>query len=183
MSFENETPFKRTGSIRNAMNRFRSSMRNKFGFTSVRVTKSEKNQQKRKQMQQENSLQPPPTVAEDECYETYNYKGNAKDVARRFVNISRHKAQETYVAAKLVLKLKKADTPNVSSDEGDGLDSARDFLGNYRFSFSDDDDVFPVHKNERYIGASRPPEEKPLMGDANSPHLRVKSDTDNMASF
>ena len=165
----NDSRFKRSGSIRHAMNRFRSSMRKKFAFASVRVTKSEKNQQKRRLAEQQNKFKSPP-VTEDENYETYNYKGNARDAARRFVNVSRHRVQETFVAAKIVLKLKQSDTPNPSSDEEEGPDGTQNFFEGYQLSFSDEEDLFPIHRNERYIGpneTSDPKQNTPNIVDQN----------------
>ena len=149
MSVENDTSFKRTGSFRVAMNRFRSSMRKKFSYTSVRITKTEKNVQAQKYKNQMDSLQLPIT---NEDNQTYNYKSSARDVARRFVNISRHKAQETYVAAKLVLKLKKSDTSNVTSDEESEV--GNDFFEKFCLSFSDDEDISPTIENEQLISVN-----------------------------
>ena len=115
------------GSVRSAVVRLRSSVRKNFGRMSL-------NRSRRKQMRPQ-SMMLPPTQDENVETETFRYRGSVKDAARRFVNISRHKAQETFDAAKYIIKKKKKES--CSSEEGDD-----GFLDDYCFSFSDSEDVF-----------------------------------------
>ena len=141
MSFENTSNFQRAGSIRSAVVRFRSSMRKKFSRSTFSTSRSRNNPDRRRNPKPIKPLEGRVTDEQDHEYETY-YRGNVKDVARRFINISRHKAQESIVAAKVMLKIQKPDTPTVTSMDVDDED---DFFGGYRLSFSDNeehDDVF-----------------------------------------
>ena len=119
----------------NALSRVRKSLRKHFLRRSLKETKAPKWTDNKRMVQSEkNQSRKQDAYAENEV-ESFGYRGNAKDVARRFANIGKHKVQETYAAAKFILKRKSRNSTEIE-------ETFDECYKDYNFSFSDCDDAF-----------------------------------------
>lgn len=127
----NTKKIKSKNNSKNSIYDLRISIRNRFGRFSIKYQKPKQWNLKKRVVQSERKPQTQDTSCDSEK-ESIGYRGNVKDVAVRFANISKHKVQETFTAAKYILKRKSHKSSNF---EG----TFDEYYKDYRFSFSESD--------------------------------------------